>query len=477
MIRLIAPLFTLAFRRLVPGPIRAALGRWAVPVTLAVLIVAEVGLTWLAATMTDDDDPVTAFVLAPMTAFVLIVAAGVSVISTEATAPSRALVERSLHPLPLTLRAMGLLAWTPAFALATAMVLLVLPPACAVLAALGHGPVAIAGIVASTLAIGTANATLATLVGRVALRSARWRAVRTPATVLLWFAVLVAEGALSFQVAPGGGDPVRAAFLAPAVLDALGRSESPSGSVVAISVAVGVVAVVALVATAVGSTALATSRIRAPWSGAGALARIGGELRYALRDPGTAGNVLTAVTVTTAILALSLAFSDPVLTFVGPTLVLTTLVVACIPARMLRGSFPARRPVQRLLGMAPAAWARSQALVALAVTLIALAPVAVLASRAGPPSLQVLVVGTPAALAVALVLGWLWPVLSDDVMGQILGGTTFTALALGVAFGATRLADASLLAGVSASLLFLLVSLALARVVEVRRWKPSVSPN
>lgn len=452
--------------------------RWRLYVALALVGVGAIGFATVAAYLHQPSDALTVSLYRPAVVLIISLTAGAAVMTMEGTRDRSGGTERALECLPVGRREATFLVRLPCLVLGALVVLVPMIPAYAALRSVGAAPSDAMGVVLASSGAGLVTVAVPYLAVSALLRSARWDEVRFPVILLLWgvcmgWQIAIGFAGLADHTLAGEWSwiPVVNAFMA-------SMAGGPSGPSIVALAAAGIVAAFAVGAVfSLSRRASYHAIVRYEWRGRTFSARIIGELRYALRDPAVRANsalslLLSGVLVT----GVFLCPADLRAPLTPGALLVVGMLAASAP-RTIRGTYPARIPVQRLIPMSATSWSVSTSLVVLIITAVLMAPGAALI-RVGSTQAEtaMLVVSTTLVSAgCAVAVGAAVPVSARNVLGQGLAGGATLGLFVVASQVFAQLSGSRDAARLLVSALFFMAAGAVAVGTENLRWHPYAS--
>lgn len=348
-----------------------------------------------------------------------------------------------LTALPVRPRDIARHTWSPVLILATAVTAALVPAVVSILVCAGSLAVVDAVLVAiTTVALSDTTTLLGLALVKLLLRSPASARAHYPLALLLSLGATIAVLA-SLLTPVAELHPATRVLVMPDVLDRLHSADVAAGwfvPVVALSTLMGC-----------GAALAAMSLDRRPPSGQPWprwRIRIGasiltGEFIHAMRSAAVVSNLGAAIVVNSA-LAVMLGRLDPeVVSAVAASCVSVGLMLAGLPARMLRGLYARIQPPQAGIGCRRNAWFVRLSACAVGVNLLGGLPLLwlvtdaqVRAALSGPA----VIVSMGCSLGSALGLMWVLPSDANDPLGQFVGAAAYM-----IASGATTWAATSLL--------------------------------
>ena len=449
-------------------------GRLYVP--LALLALTGIAYATVAIYLHRPSDALTASFYRPAVVFLVSVIAGAAVMTMEGTRDRSGASERALECLPLGRREAAFLVRLPSLILGTLVALIPgLPAIAALLSAGAHFPEAI-GIVVGSLGAGLVTIAVPYLGVFAITRPAKWDSVRFPIILLMWGVCVAWQLAATFN---SQAKHTLGGWSWMPLVNAFGMSTGGTPNVlnVLFLAAAGAAAGIAVgIVFSLAPRASHSALVRQEWEGHSFAGRVVGELRYALRDAAVRANSVLSLLMSGLVVASVYLCPNALRAPLTPFALLVVGMFAAAAPRTIRGTYPARLPMQRLMAMSPASWAFSTTAVVALLTATLMSPAIVLIWMSAIPADTALLLLSISlvSMACAVAVGAAIPISPRNVLGQGLAGGVTLATFIAVSQILGQLFPTYVALRLLCSALVLVVAVVIALGVESFRWRPTI---
>ena len=378
--------------------------------------------------------------------------------------------EGVLGAMPLRRSEALLLTWSPLMIVAGALECLIVPPLVGGFTASGLAVGQSVVLACAVVGLGFGAAALSLAATYAVLRQARWTALRTPTTMLVWIVVCAVELWASIASVLDSA-PRLGGLLLPRFVYAVAMGIQVPPLVPVASVIVLILSIVALGAAFATQRPDEPVRVRITW-GSGRFGRspMVAEAVYAMRSPSLSGNLAACLVLNLALAVVFQRLGGAARGVLVVPLAVAVVISAGVGARLPRVLHPARRTFAQVIGMPLDGWVARQTALGFFFFAVCAAPVLVMWSAATWSQRTVIAVMFLGSLAISHLVCWLVVVPLDNAIGQIVTGLVNVA-AGGLLYAVLGKLDAPATGAVALALL--VSSLVVAHRSEARRWRYS----
>lgn len=408
---------------------------------------------------------------------VMVLCSGIAVFVMEITRDRTGSIAHALEALPLSKFEISIISHVSSVLLGVCVIILPIPPVFALLVGLGYSFLDAFHFIACSLSAGVISIAVPYILVSIIDYRHEWRELRFPVVLIFWVVYL---GWQARSVSRNLTDDVDPPFWLPA---SRVISESLQGTVSGFTrftmpvfgLLFGAIMLLLFFKADVGEN---NSTIVVEWQGHGFRGYLLGDFSYVVRNSSIKANCLT-VCVMNIVIAMCVQLSSVAMRRqIVSVAVPVVMILSATIGRCVRAVFPRRNPPQKLLNMNPAIWVLSLNCVTTVLCATLALPACYMAYSVLPSSgATVMIVSyLSIAISLAVLLGFAFPVASNNVFGQGLM-SIMSVVALGLIYYVlyTFLRN-NIYQTYVISVISILISFSSAFAIESLRWNSTAIP-